>query len=314
MRSRMFRNRFFPVAVIVFSMLLVGGCDPWGDDDDTVAMSDPTTPWTATATFSAWLTSNPVADKHDGGWVYSAREDRLYAMYGNDNNGKNLYRINPIDNTSSVATYFLFGRHGAHPVIDSTGTYIYMPPSQNTAELERYNTVTTVLETLAPAPSLGRFSHGAWKNGKLWIVLNDLNLYSYNPTDNSWSASLHTLSNIANVATSGPASNLIYILENGGNFLSFNTATDNVTTLTSHPSGFDLGGNAQCTWFGASVGFLYAGSINTTPAIYDISTGTWHALSDPKTDDNYAGHATYDSSRRRLYVTGGSDNVYYYQY
>ncbi|MDA8121312.1 MAG: hypothetical protein M0Z38_01950 [Deltaproteobacteria bacterium] len=317
MKRKFFGNRFLTVVLIVFSMLLIGGCDPFDDDDaPSVALTDPTTPWTVTATSASWLDTNPFTSKHDGGWVYSAREDRLYAMYGNDSNGQTLYRINHIDNTSSVATTFLYNRHGSHPVIDDTGTYIYQPPSQNTDQLERYNTVTDVLETLAAAPGYGTFSHGAWKNGKLWIVLDDSSLYSYNPADNTWSASLHTFGDTANVATSGPASNLIYIMEDGGSFFSYNIATDNVTTLTSHPNGFTLGGNSQFTWFGASVGFIYAvdGGYGTGPAIYDISTGTWQALSDPKVCDGWQGHATYDSSRKRLYVTGASNYVWYYQF
>jgi hypothetical protein len=253
---------------------------------------------------------------HDGGWVYSAREDRLYSMYGNDNSGRTLYRINPIDNTFIIATEFLFGRHGAHPVIDSTGTYVYMPPSQNTAELERFNTLTSVRETLAAAPSSGTFSHGAWKNNKLWIVLNDGNLYSYNPADNTWSAALATFTAYANVATSGPASNLIYIIVDPGDFFSYNIVTDNVATLTSHPSGFGLGGNAQFTWFGSKVGFIYAKDAGSgyAPAIYDISTSTWHALTDPKTSDSYEGHATYDSKRKRLYFGGTNSEAWYYQF
>lgn len=312
----MFRSGFFPVAVIVSMMLVIGGCDWFDDDDPSVVLTDPSTPWTVTATAAPWLDTNPFDDKHDGGWVYSAREDRLYAIYGNDSSGQTLYRINHIDNTASTATTFLFGRHGSHPVIDDTGTYIYMPPSQNTDQLERYNTVTDVLETLAAAPDTGTFSHGAWKNGKLWIVLDDGNLYSYDPVGDAWSAPLETFSDYANVASSGPASNLIYIIVPPGDFFSYDVTTDTLTTLTPHPDTFELGGNGQCTWFGASVGFIYARDSGSgyDPAIYDIAAGTWHALSDPKTDSNYGGHATYDSSRKRLYISGDSDTAWYYQF
>ncbi|MDD5761724.1 MAG: hypothetical protein PHP88_04355 [bacterium] len=320
MRSKIFRNFVFPVAMIVFSLLLIGGCDLHLSDDDVpaVVLTDPTTPWTATATAATWLTTNPYASKHDGGWVYSAREDRLYAMYGQDagGTGETLYRINPIDNTSSVATTFLFNRHGSQPVIDDTGTYIYQGPSESSNELERYNTVTSALVTLAPAPSTSTYSHAAWKNGKLWVVVDDGTLRSYNPADNTWSASLHTFTGLANVASSGPASNLIYVIvSSAGDFFSYNVVTDNVTTLDSHPSGFNLGGNGQFTWFGANTGFIYAADgMGSAPAIYDIANSTWHALTDPKPGGNWAGHATYDSSRRRLYVTGTSSDVWYYQY
>lgn len=293
-------------------MLSISAC---GDDDVAPAASDPTTPWAVTATAATWLDTNPYTDKHDGGWVYSAREDRLYSMYGNDNSGQTLYRINHIGDTATVATTFLFGRHGSHPVIDDTGTYIYMPPSQNTAELERYNTVTDTRETLATAPATGIFAHGTWKNGKLWIVLTDNNLYNYDPATDSWSASLHTFSNWANVAGSGPSSNLIYIIDYSGNFYSYDVTTAAITTLTPHPNGFDLGGNAQFTWFGSKVGFIYAAAYDLAPAIYDIATDTWHQLSDPKgPGTTYAGHATYDSSRMRLYVVGAANDAWYYQF
>lgn len=316
MKRMLFRNKWFPVAMIVCSMFMLGGCDLFNGDDDTVVLTDPTTPWTRTATADNWLSTNPFNDMHDGGWVYSAREDRLYATYGNDNNGQTLYRINPIDNTYTVATEFLFNRHGTHPVIDSTGTWIYMPPSQSTSELERFNTVSGIRETLAVAPDRGEFAHGAWKDNKLWIVLDDFNLYRYNPADNTWSAPLATFSDMANVATSGPASNLIYIIVQPGDFFSYNIVTDNVTTLTPHPSGFGLGGNGQFTWFGANTGFIYAKDCGsgTDPAIYDIANSTWHALTDPKLSTDYEGHATYDSKRKRLYFGGASSEAWYYQF
>jgi hypothetical protein len=290
----------------------------------TVIAADPIAPWAVTATYDSWLTTNPYAVKHDGGWDYSAREDVLYAMYGLDagGTGETLYRIDHIGETSTIATTWLSNRHGSHPVIDDTGTYIYQPPSQYTNQLERYNTVTNVRETLAVAPTNGIFSHGAWKNGKLWIVLNNDNLYSYDPVANTWSASLYTFGGWANVATSGPASNLIYVIVTGGTFYSYDVTTGTTTMLTSHPFGFVLGGNGQFTWFGATVGFIYAadGSNGYAPAIYDIANSTWHALSDPKIIQDYAGHSAYDSSRKRLYVTGAetgspaAGQVWYYQF
>jgi hypothetical protein len=286
----------------------------------TVIAADPIAPWAVTATYDSWLTTNPYAVKHDGGWDYSAREDRLYATYGLDagGTGETLYCIDHIGETSTTATTWLYGRHGSHPVIDDTGTYVYAPPSEQTYQLERYNTVTKVRETVAPSPNstLGQFSHGAWKNSKLWIVLNNGNLYSYDPAANTWSTPLYTFSSgYANVATSGPASNLIYVIVTGGTFYSYDVTTGVTTTLPSHPTGFSLGGNGQFTWFGATVGFIYACSgAGGTPAIYDIANSTWHALSDPHPGGSWAGHATYDSSRKRLYVTGASNQVWYYQY
>jgi len=312
------RRSWYSLAAVIclFGLMLVSlsGCGD-GDNNYVYVKTDPRKPWTETAVSAPWLTDNPYADKHDGGWVYSAREKCLYAMYGNDNYGRTLYRIDHINETAEVATTFAYGRHGAHPVIDGTGTYIYMPPSQETDQLERYNTVTGVLETLAPAPGIGTFSHGAWKDNKLWIVLDDGNLYSYDPAANAWSSALHDFGNRANVAASGPRSHLIYVIVQPGHFYSYNTTDGTVTTLPDHPTGFQLGGNGQFTWFGARVGYIYAaGNYLGAPAIFDIAEGTWHELDDPKTPNNYAGHATYDSTRKRLYITGSFNEVWYYQF
>lgn len=313
MKKQWFRNGFFQLALVGLLLLALGGCASNGDRGP-----DAGAPWTVTATAAPWLTSNPYGDKHDGGWVYSAREDCLYAMYGNDNSGRTLYRIDHIGETSAVATTFLFNRHGAQPVIDNTGTYIYMPPSGSTNELERYNTVTFARETLATAPGSSTYSHGAWKDGKLWMVLNDYNLYSYDPVGNAWSVALDNFGARSNIASSGAASDLIYIIAEPGDFYSYNVTTGTTTTLAAHPGIFDLGGNGQFTWFGSSVGFLYAlgseGDDTNTPAIYDIANSTWHELSDPNLNTDYAGHATYDTSRQRLYVTGDDDEVRYYQF
>lgn len=297
-------------------MLSLGACG--SDDNNTVYVRlDPRTPWTKTATASAWLTANPYPDKHDGGWVYSAREKRIYAMYGQDaeGTGRTLYRIDHINETSEVATTFTYGRHGSQPVIDDTDTYIYMPPSESTNQLERYNTRTNVLETLAPAPFSSTYSHAAWKDDKLWIVLDDFNLYSYNPATNSWSAALNNFGNLSNIAASGPRSHLIYVMVSGGHLFSYDTTDGTVTALPDHPNGFDLGGNNEFTWFGYRTGYLYAAeNYGGNPAIFSIADGTWYQLDDPKAPDSWAGHATFDSTRNRLYITGASNEVWYYQY
>lgn len=300
--------------MIVLAMLFISGCS--GDEyPPHQTASDPTTPWAVTATEDTWLTTNPYDDKHDGGWVYSAKEDVLYAMYGNDNSGQTLYRIDHIGHTSTTATTWLFNRHGSQPVIDDDGIYIYQPPSESSVELERYNTVTHVRETLAPAPFSSEYSHGTWKNNKLWIVLDDDNLYSYDPATNTWSAPLHDFGAYANVASSGPSSNLIYVLATDATFYSYDVTTGVTTLLDPHPNGFNLGGNNELTWFGARNGFIYAAeNYDGNPAIYDIANGTWQQLSDPKAPNSWAGHATYDSNRMRLYVTGASNVVWYYQY
>ncbi len=318
MKSIFSRKLYFQIVMIClfgFLMLSISACGDSNNDYPVVIRLDPVKPWTKTATSVPWLTTNPFESKHDGGWVYSAREERLYATYGQDNNGQTLYRIDPIGETSEVATTFLYNRHGAHPVIDDTGTYIYMPPSEATNQLERYNTKTDALETLAPASTSGQFSHGTWKNDKLWIVLNDGNLYSYDPATDSWSAALYDFGGMANVATSGPKSHLIYVIDASGNFYSYDVTAGIVTTLTPKPTGFNLGGNAEFTWFGRSVGFLYAAaSYDGLPAIYDIAKDTWQELDDPHTPDNYAGQATYDSIKKRLYIAGDTDEGWYYQF
>jgi hypothetical protein len=309
-----FTRKFVPFAVVAALMVFVGGC--WLNDDDEVVATaaDPVAPWTATAVAAPWLDNNPVVNKHDGGWVYSAREDRLYALYGSDNSGRTLYRINHIDNSSTVAAYFTFNLHGSHPVIDDTGTNLYLL-GVSTSDFARFNTVDNTVASLADAPDAGMFAHGAWKGGKFWVVLDDYSLYSYSAADNAWSSALQTLTSKANVATSGPGSNLVYILQDNTSFYSYNTVDNTFTTLAPIPNPFDLGGNSQMTWFGAATGFIYArDSANSdNGAIFDIAAGTWHALSDPKVSDDYDGHATYDSARRRLYFTA-VDNAWYYQF
>ena len=278
-----------------------------------------TSPWAATATAVTWLDTHPFTSKHDGGWVYSNREDRLYAMYGEDNNGQTLYRVDPVGDTSEVETTFTYNRHGSQPVLDDAGTYLYQPPSESTSHLERYNTETNVLEDRATAPTKGTYSHGAWKNGKLWIVLDDDSLYSYDPVADTWSASLHTFSTMGNVAPSGSGSDLIYVLLDGGAFYSYDVTTTTLTALAAQPHGFNLGGNCQLAWFGERQGFIFAntGYISGgsyAPAIYDIANAAWHDLTDPKYPNSWAGQATYDANHRRLYVAGAGDTAWYYQF
>jgi hypothetical protein len=281
----------------------------------TVLLVDPVEPWTFTATADTWLNTNPYTSKHDGGWVYSAREDVLYAIYGNSNNGRTLYRIDHIGHTYTVAATSGDIRHGSQPVIDDTGTYVYLTPSESSATLERYNTTTGELTTLATAPYNATYSHGTWKGGMLWIVLNDYHLYYYDPSYDSWHDTGENLGNMANLASSGPDSSLIYIMIAGGAFFSYDVTNGIVASLTSRPGGFYLGGNDELTWFGANVGFIYAAdNYSSAPVIYDIASDTWYSLTDPHAPNSWAGHATYDSKRMRLYVTGTSNTVWYYQY
>jgi len=43
------------------------------------------------------------------------------------------------------------------------------------------------------------------------------------------------------------------------------------TLLASHPCGFGLGGNGEFTWFGYSIGYLFAMGDYNISAIYDIN-------------------------------------------
>jgi hypothetical protein len=309
------------IGLILFFMLFVAACTPSNG-------ADPGGPWTATPTADTWLSDNPFNDFHDGGWVYSAREDVLYAIYGEDNadddddDGRPLYRIDYIAQTYTNPIDWIYDRHGSHPVIDDDGIYIYMPPSANTAELERWNTETSTRQTMATAPDSGEFSHGAWKNDRLWIVLDDGHLYGYAPIGDSWSGTLYDFGGYANVASSGSSSNLIYIIVDGGGLYSFDVTTYDVTALAANSHGFYIGGNGQFVWFaaGSSTGYLYAssGCPSTTPAVYDIAGNAWHDMVNPVdiSVQDCNGHATYDSYRDRLYVVDQSDpgNVYYYQF
>jgi hypothetical protein len=242
-------------------------------------------------------------------------------MYGNDNHGQNLYRIDYIAQASTNPVTWSYNRHGSHPVIDSDGIYVYQPPSQYTNQLERWNTETSNRQTLTAAPTTGTFSYGAWKNGQLWIVLDDNYLYSYDPVGNAWHQ-MYSFGDMGNVAGSASSSNLIYIILDGGDLYSYDTVTDAVTSLSTNSHGYSIGGNGQFVWFsaGSSTGYLYAtsGCGSTTPAVYEISSDTWHDMTDPVdiSGDRCNGHATYDTTRDRLYVVDQSNpgNVYYYQF
>lgn len=86
-----------------------------------------------------------------------------------------------------------------------------------------------------------------------------------------------------------------------------------ITSLASHPCGLGFGGNGEFTWFGYSIGYLFAMGDYNLPAIYDINGGTWHKLSTPHQNNDYTGHAIYDTVRNRLYFVAG-DSAFYYQY
>lgn len=300
--------------IVFFLILFISACSGGNGEP-------PGGPWNASKTLDTWLSDNPYDDFHDGGWVYSAREDVLYSMYGNDDDGTHLYRIDHIGQSYSNPVDWIYDRHGSHPVIDDDGIYVYQPPSESSEELERYNTQTDSRETMASAPTTATYIHGAWKNGELWIVLDDYYLYRYNPSTDTW-YQMYYFDEVGDTASSASGSDLIYIILNGGDLYSYDTVTDTVTSLTANSHGYELGGNGQFVWFsaGSTTGYLYAtsGCNSTTPAVYDIANDTWHDMRDPVdvSNANCNGHATYDSTRDRLYVVDQEDpgNVYYYQF
>ncbi|MEI7903746.1 MAG: hypothetical protein WCK89_26200, partial [bacterium] len=273
-----------------------------------------------TAVEDTWLTANPFASKHDGGWVWSGREDRLYAIYGEDNSGRNVYRIDHIGHTAAQVATLTYNRHGSHPVIDSDGIYVYFPPSQSTPQLERLDTRTDVVDVMTAAPANGTFSHGAWKNNRLWIVLDNGILYNWDPDTDTWT-DVHNFGDISQVVEHGTtASNNIYIwVTESEAFYSYDTVSTTLTQLADFTTSADLGGNGEIVFVPESCspanGFIYAMSgCGGEPRYYSIATDTWYELSDPHFNDDCVGHGTYDRSRQRLYVAGGDDRVWYYQY
>jgi hypothetical protein len=275
----------------------------------------------------AWFYSTPYLSKHDGGMVYSRRENVMYAFYGNDNNGRTVYRINHLANTFAVAATLTYVRHGSHPVIDDTGTNVYFPPSQSTTYLERLNTTTGVVTVMAAAPTTGTFALGDWKNGKIWIVLDNGNLYSWDSATNTWSGSLRSFGAWSQVIAHQNSTNpLVYVWvsstgASGGPpaFYSYNTATGVTTTLASFTAETGLGGNGQMEYVpscdGLDYGFVYAiGGCGGNPRVYSIRDNDWFTLTTSYPNANCDGLSAYDSTARRLYVTAGTERTYYYQY
>jgi len=204
-------------------------------------------------------------------------------------------------------------------VIDEEGGYVYFPPSQSTNQLERISIGAHVRETRAVAPQSGTFAHGAWKNGELWIVLNNYHLYSYDPIANTWTDE-HTYANRAMVqAHENDASDDVYVWVTDETFHAYDTVAGTDTVLAGFPIAADLGGNGQIQFVpsneGLEYGFIYAVSgCSGAPRIYSISADTWSTLTDPHNNGGCNGHATYDTLRHRLYVTDASDQVWWYQY
>jgi len=275
---------------------------------------------TTTAVRDSYMTTSPYASKHDGGMVYSIRENAIYAIYGNDNQGRNVYRIDHIAGTSALVATLTYNRHGSYPVIDDLGGYVYFPPSQSGPQLERMEVGGShTTATMASAPNSATFHHGTWKNGKLWIVLNDYYLYSWDPSTDSWTRLISVGNRAMCVAHNNDASDLIYCWIVGGNFLSYDTTTGTNTSLARFPVTASLGGNGQIEWVpsaeGTTMGFIYAVSgCSGEPRIYSIYDDAWYTLSDAKNNGNCNGHATYDSLLMRLYVTDATNQVWYYQY
>lgn len=272
-------------------------------------------------TTDSWLSDNPFADNHDGGWVYSPSQDGLYAMYGNDNTGQNVYLIDHNSQSSQQVATLNFNRHGSHPVIDRAGGYVYFPPSQYTNELERIEIGSHNRETLAAAPTGSTFGRGAFMNGKLWIVLDDSNLYSYDPAADSWTQeqSYPDGAGMAVAHKNSGEDSLFILLANNSSFYRYDTDTGTSTSLTNYPTTFSLSGNGQMEFIpaaaGSQYGFVYAvGGCSGTPRIYSLEKDSWLSLDSPKNNQNCAGHATYDSDQRRLFVTGNSGTIWEYDY
>jgi predicted secreted protein len=269
----------------------------------------------------SWLSDNPYPDKHDGGWVYSPSQDGLYAIYGYDNRGKDVHLIDHNNQTSQKVATLNFDNHGTQPVIDPAGGYVYFPPSPFSTEFERIEIGSHNRETLATAPANSSYGQGAFVNGKLWIVLIDNNLYSYDPGTDSWTQE-RSYSNGPGMAVAHPdpgEDSLFILLANSSSFYRYDTSTGTSTSLASYPTSFALGGNGQMESFpaaaGTQYGFVYAVSgCNGTPRVYSLEKDSWLSLDYSKDNQNCGGHAAYDPNRHRLYITGNSGTIWEYDY
>jgi len=272
-------------------------------------------------TQDGWMSSNPYGDMHDGGMVYSPSRDGMYALYGNDNSGRNVYFIDHTSQTATQVATLQYGRHGSHPVLDEDGGWVYFPPSQNTSQLERIEVGGThTRQTLSAAPAQGTFSRGAFKDGKLWVLLDDGGLYAYDPSSDSWTQQDSFGNNGMVVAHGTSARNVVYVwVENDSTLYEYDISSGTTSSLANFPGGTGLGGNGQMEFIpsasGASNGFIYAvNGCSGTPYLYRISNDSWNSLANPQNNGGCSGLSAYDSSRSRLYVTGSSDNIYYYDY
>ena len=152
-------------------------------------------------------------------------------------------------------------------------------------------------------------------------MLNDGYLHAYDPTTNTWRARIHNYSSGAGmvIAQGNDANDDIYVWLTNETFWAYDTIAGTNRSLSGFPVDASLGGNGQIEWIpsadGASFGYIYAVSgCSGSPRLFSISDNAWHTLSDPHDNGSCYGHATYDSTLHRLYVSDASNRVWYYQY
>ncbi|KAH3766193.1 tripartite motif-containing protein 50/73/74 [Pelomyxa schiedti] len=253
---------------------------------------------------------------HDGGAAWDQSRRLLFALYGEDNMGKDLH-VTKVDATGRGASVkhpnkIPFNTHGAYPVFDGdTRVYVFESESGSCNRFGFIHVETLAFTELAPLTG-GRFSEYSspvCTAGFVFAVCGTgLTVWRYNPQGNAWTKTGLSFAENARLLVDHRSPRVLWAITHSGKLISCDAPIDDGTPAkTEHgtrPNGYGLGANYEA--FVVPVGVGNSSLLFTSKGdqwqVYNTGFKTWTAVPGLIVCGGSGGHGWYDSGTKNLYV------------
>jgi len=268
----------------------------------------------------AFRVSNSGA--HDGGAALDPSSRVIVATCGNYDNGRSLSIIRlPTAGYEGATTeartdIVPFGTHGQYVVADGEGHfYFFQSEDGPNNHMGRLDIETMTFEELAslPGSEFREFSSGCFSNGHIYMMDEHYNIWSYDPTENTWTDVRVTLPRSGRLlADPCDPDNIYCICSDDRGVHRINVVENREEEVCRTPGSFSLGANNDAALVRVSPDvFAIFARCGGSWQVYNSGTNTWTRLPEWRDTNNGSGHIVVDAQEGFIYYhSDGNDNFF----
>ncbi|KAH3756795.1 tripartite motif-containing protein 66 [Pelomyxa schiedti] len=262
-------------------------------------------------------------DPHDGGAAWDPNRRILFALYGNDNDGRDLH-VTKVDRNGSGAAVkhpnkIPFSTHGAYPVFDGDcRLYVFESESGvrnrfgyihvetlvftelSTLHCEKFAEYCSPVFTAGFVFAIGETGHTVWR---------------YSPQANLWTKTPLAFGEKVRLLVDSRTPHVLWALIEYGTLLSSDLPlTDVVPVKTEHsrrPRAYDLTSNHEA--FVVPLGnssFLLFTSKDDAWQVYNTGTKIWVSVEGMERPNGSSAHGWYDAETKTVFIQHNGSAVW----